>query len=100
VGVVGPALDDAVDAFRRAEVGDAEAGDAGLGGEAVDLLVEGHEGEEIVDALFGGEGGVFVGGGSLGECGEGDEAKKSDSGEGGAYWAHSWGFSCEIVGCL
>lgn len=70
----GLALDYAVDAFGATEAGDAETRDGSVGAEAVDLLVGGHEGEDVVDALFSGEGGVFEWvGGLLGWefCGEG-----------------------------
>ena len=54
----GVALHHAVDALGAADVGHAEAGNAGEGAEAVDLLLNGHEREEIVDALGGGEIGI------------------------------------------
>lgn len=54
-------LHDAVDTLGAADVGNAETRDGGVGAEAVDLLVERHEREEVVDALRGGQGWVAEG---------------------------------------
>ncbi len=47
------ALDNAVNAFGTADITDAEARHAGLCAEDVDFLIDSHQGEDIVDALFG-----------------------------------------------
>ncbi len=57
----GLALDYAVNAFGAADVGNAEARYRGVGSQAVDLFVDGHEREEIVDALLGGKAGIIEG---------------------------------------
>ena len=59
--VSGAPESETVEAFDVAGADDAEARDGGVGGEGVDLLFEGHAGEEVVDAGVGGEGGVLVG---------------------------------------
>ena len=50
-----------MNALGAADVRHAEARNSGDGAEAVDLLLDGHEGEEIVDALSLGETGIVEG---------------------------------------
>ena len=61
VAAAAAALHDSVNALGAAEAGNAETRHGGVGAEAVDLLVERHEREEIVDAFFCGEAGVAEG---------------------------------------
>jgi hypothetical protein len=66
-GVATPAaaLHDSVNALRAAKAGNAKARHGSVGAEALDLLVERHEREKIVDALLWREGWVVEGIGLL-----------------------------------
>ncbi len=52
------ALHHAVNAFGTADIGNAETRNSGAHAEAVDLLIDGHERQQIVDALGGGQIGI------------------------------------------